>query len=149
MYTSTVSCVKGSKRIINFEMNKAGTPSPFAFWPTTILLLLFGWGGLGLLVTSTQPNLVPRWLFFFLIVIAFTGLGLPTVSFLNYRFPSDPPARVNVIVRQGLWVGVYAATLAWLQFGRVLNPALIIFLALAFFAIEWFLRLRERSRWVP
>lgn len=128
-------------------MNKAGTPSPFAFLPTTALLLVFGWGGLGLLVTSTQPNLIPRWLFFFLIAIAFTGLGLPVVSFINYRFPSDPPARVNAIVRQGLWVGVYAATLAWLQFGRVLNPALVIFLAFAFFAIEWFLRLRERSQW--
>jgi hypothetical protein len=71
------------------------------------------------------------------------------MSFLNYRFPSEPPARSNVIVRQGLWVGVYAATAAWLQYGRVLNIALLILLGLAFFVIEWFLRLRERSRWEP
>lgn len=128
-------------------MNKAGTPSPFAFLPITLLLLVLGWGGLLFVVTSTQPTLLPRWWFFFLIVVAFTGLGLPLASFINFRFPGDPPARSNVIVRQGLWVGVYAATLAWLQYGQVLTPALMILLAIAFFAIEWFLRLRERSQW--
>jgi hypothetical protein len=137
-----------AKAIITL-MNTAGTPSPFAFLPTTVLLLGVGWGGLFILLTSTEPTLAPRWLFFFLVVIAFTGVGLPVMSFLNYRFPSEPPARVNVIVRQGLWVGVYAATAAWLQYGRVLNLALLILLGLAFFAIEWFLRLRERSQWTP
>lgn len=128
-------------------MNKAGTPSPFAFLPITILLLVLGWGGLSLLLTSTQPTLLPRWLFFFLVVIAFSGLGLPVVSFLNYRFPSDPPVRSNGIVRQALWVGVYAATLAWLQYGQVLTGALALLLAIVFLAIEWFLRMRERSQW--
>ncbi len=128
-------------------MNKAGTPSPFAFLPITLFLLVLGWGGLLFVITSTQPTLLPRWWFFFLIVVAFTGLGLPVASFINYRFPGDPPARSNVIVRQGLWVGIYAATLAWLQYGQVLTPALMILLAVAFFAIEVFLRLRERSRW--
>lgn len=130
-------------------MSTAGTPSPLAFLPTTIFLLGLGWGGLFALFSSTEPTLLPRWIFFFLVVTAFTGLGLPVVSFLNHRFPNDPPARVNVIVRQSLWVGVYAATLAWLQYGRVLNIALVILVAFAFFAIEWFLRLRERSQWTP
>ncbi len=130
-------------------MSTAGTPSPLAFLPTTVLLTVVGWGGLFLLLNSTEPTLWPRWLFFFLIVVGFTGLGLPLVSFLNHRFPSNPPARVQVIVRQALWVGVYASTLAWLQFGRVLNWALAILVGLAFFAIEWFLRLRERSQWTP
>ncbi|MCW5875111.1 MAG: hypothetical protein KIS88_10755 [Anaerolineales bacterium] len=128
-------------------MNKAGTPSPFAFLPITLLLLVLGWGGLLVLISSTQPTLFPRWWFFFLVVVAFTGLGLPVASFVNYRFPSDPPARATVIVRQGLWLGVYASSLAWLQYGQVLTPALMLVLGVAFFAIEWFLRLRERSRW--
>lgn len=130
-------------------MSTAGTPSPLAFLPTTILLTVVGWGGLFLLLNAAEPTLWPRWLFFFLIVVAFTGLGLPLVSFLNHRFPSDPPARVQVIVRQALWVGAYASTLAWLQYGRILNWALAILVGLAFFAIEWFLRLRERSQWMP
>jgi hypothetical protein len=128
-------------------MIPARTPSPFAFLPTTVLLLAVGLGGLLVLFNFTVPNLFPRWLFFFLVTVAFTGLALPAVSFLNFRFPSDPPAPVRVIVRQALWVGVYAATVAWLQFGRVFNTALAVLTAFAFIFIEWVLRLRERSRW--
>jgi hypothetical protein len=93
--------------------------------------------------------LLPRWIFFFLVVVGFTGIGLPVASFFNYRFPGDPPARVNVIVRQGLWLGVFAATMAWLQYGRILNLAIAVIVGVAFVAIEWFLRLRERSQWEP
>jgi hypothetical protein len=39
--------------------------------------------------------------------------------------------------------------LAWLLYGRVYNTALAVILALAFFAIEWLIRLREKSRWNP
>ncbi|MEX1071792.1 MAG: hypothetical protein WEC37_04115 [Anaerolineales bacterium] len=130
-------------------MIPARTPSPFAFLPTTALLLAVGWGGLLMLFNFTEPTLWPRWLFFFFVTIAFTGFGLPVTSFFNHRFPSDPPATVRIIVRQALWVGVYAATLAWLQYGRVFNGALGFIAALAFVAMEWFIRLRERSQWTP
>jgi len=130
-------------------MNPAGTPSPFSFLPTSFLLLAIGWGGLFFLFNVTEPFLLPRWFFFFLVVVAFTGLALPVTSFFNYRFPSDPPATVRVILRQALWVGVYAATIAWLLYGRVFNLAMAIILAMAFLAIEWFIRLREKTRWEP
>jgi hypothetical protein len=130
-------------------MSPARTPTPFAFLPTTLVLMVLGWGGLLLLINFTLPTLWPRWLFFFFLVSAFTGTALPVVVFLNRRFPSDPPARVQVILRQALWVGIYAATLAWLQFGRVFTFALALFIALGLAAIEWFLRLRERTRWEP
>jgi hypothetical protein len=130
-------------------MIPARTPSPLSFLPTTLLFLAVGWGGLLSLLNFIEPLLWPRWLFFFLVVVAFTGTALPVTSFLNFRFPGEPPATVRVILRQALWVGVYAGTLAWLLAGRVLNLALAFLLALAFMAIEWFLRLRERSRWEP
>ncbi|MQC26151.1 MAG: hypothetical protein DWG76_01720 [Chloroflexi bacterium] len=130
-------------------MSPARTPTPFAFLPTTLLLVTVGWGGLLLIFNFTLPTLWPRWLFFFLIVPAFTGLAIPAAVFLNRRFPSDPPARVQVILRQALWVGIYAATLAWLQFGRVFTFGLALILALGLAAVEWFLRLRERTRWEP
>jgi hypothetical protein len=128
-------------------MIPAGTPSPFSFLPTTALFMLTGWGGLAWLFNLTEPLLWPRWLFFFFIVVAVTGTALPVTAFLNYRFPGDPPATVRVILRQALWVGVYAATVVWLQVGGVLNVAMAFIVAAAFLAIEWFLRLRERSRW--
>jgi hypothetical protein len=39
--------------------------------------------------------------------------------------------------------------MAWLQYGRILNLAIAVIVAVAFAAIEWFLRLRERSQWEP
>ena len=58
------------------------TPAPMAFLPTIIVLVVFGWGGLIALMTTTGPELGPRWLFFFLVVVAFTGLALPLTVLL-------------------------------------------------------------------
>jgi hypothetical protein len=126
-------------------MDPARTPKPLAFLPTALVLVLLGFGGLALLVNFTVPTIFPRWLLFFLIVCGFSGLGLPLMAFLNNRFPSNPPARIQAILRQSIWVGAYVATLAWLQFGRVLGFALAFFMALIFIAIEWLFRTREKN----
>lgn len=96
-----------------------------------------------------MPTVGPRWLFFFLWVLALTGTALPGVAFLNRRFPTVPPATSGIIIREAIWVGLYGATLAWLQLGRVLNLALAVLLASGFIAIEILVRLRERSQWEP
>jgi hypothetical protein len=88
-------------------------------------------------------------LFFFLGVLALTGTVLPIVAFLNRRFQSSPAPSSGVIIRQSIWVGVYGATIAWLQLGRALTPALGLLLALGLVVIEWLLRLREKSQWNP
>jgi hypothetical protein len=129
---------------------KTGTQKFFrAFLPLAIVLTILGWGGLVLIIQSTVPNLGPRWLFFFLGVLALTGPSLPLVYFLNLRFPSNPPVAGMVILRQALWVGVYGSTVAWLQLGRVLTAGLAVILAGVFAMIEFLLRLFERSRWNP
>jgi hypothetical protein len=119
------------------------------FLPLATMLTLIGGIGLFFLIQSTLPTLGPRWLFFFLGVIALTGLSLPLIYFLNMRFPSDPPVEGMVILRQALWVGVFGCTVAWLQLGRVLTGGLAIILAAAFVLIEFLLRLFEKSRWNP
>jgi hypothetical protein len=86
-------------------------------------------------------------LFFFLGVLALTGSTLPFVAFLNRRFPSSPPTTSGVILRQSLWVGIYGATLVWLQIGRVLTPPMALVLAIGLVIIEWLIRLREKSQW--
>ncbi len=120
-----------------------------AFIPATLILCLIGWGGLLYLVFFTVPTVGPRWLFFFLSVLALTGTVLPVIAFLNLRFPSNPPPTAGVVLRQAIWVGIYIPTLAWLQIGRVLSLALALLLALGFVLIEWLLRLREKSQWKP
>jgi hypothetical protein len=108
-----------------------------------------GWGGLLILVIYMQPTVWPRWLFFFLSVMALAGTGLPGIAFLNRRFPTVPPATPGVIVRESIWFGVYFPTLAWLQIPRVLTLPLALLLAMAFILVEWLLRMRERSQWKP
>ena len=119
------------------------------FLPLSIALSVIGWGGLLIVLRSTVPTLGPRWLFFFLGVLALTGPALPIVYFLNLRFPSDPPVQEMVILRQALWVGLFGSTVAWLQLGRVLTMGLALILAGVFVLIEFLLRLFERSRWNP
>jgi hypothetical protein len=119
------------------------------FLPAAAILALVGWGGLAYIIFFTLPTVIPRWLFFFLAVLALTGTVLPGVAFLNRRFPSTPPPTTSVVLRQALWVGIYLPTLAWLQIGRVLNIAMVLLLALGIVLIEWLLRLREKSQWKP
>lgn len=114
-----------------------------------LILMLVGWGGLYLIITETLPYVWSRWGFFLLALMAVTGTVLPVVYFFHLRFPDEPPADGNVIVRQSMWFGVYGATLAWLQLGRLVTVYVILGLGLGLIAIEYFIRLRERSHWSP
>ena len=120
---------------------------PFGF--SSLFLMLIGWGGLYWLITQTLPYVWPRWGFFVLSLMAITGTVLPIVYFLHRRFPSEKPAESSVIVRQAVWFGVFGATLAWLQLGRLVTVYVILGLAGGLIAIEYFMRLREKAHWKP
>ena len=130
-------------------MEKTNSPSTGSFLATTVLLVTLGWGGIFVLVNATLPSIGPRWLMFFLLFVAVTGTALPIVAFLNRRFPSTPPVTRAIVLRQAIWFGLYATTLAWLQLGRVLTPSVALLLAVGLLLIEILLRLRERSQWKP
>jgi hypothetical protein len=112
----------------------------------TVILLLLGWGGLAALFYFTEPTIFPRWGFFALLVIALSATAFPIVYFIATRFDETPP-EAYVIVRQAIWVGVFGATIAWLQLARLVTLYVILGLAGGLIAIESVLRLRERSRW--
>ncbi len=130
-------------------MNQPSTPPVRFFLPASFFLIVFGWGGLAFLVLNTLPTVAPRWLFFFLLVLALGGTILPAVAFLNRRFPSLPPATPVVIVRQATWVGIFGATLAWLQMGRVLTSPMVLLLFIGLGLVEFLIRLSERSQYHP
>jgi hypothetical protein len=119
------------------------------YLPSTLALMLIGWGGVVALLYYSLPFVWARWGFFVLGVMALTGTSLPIVYFFNRRFPAEPPATPNVIVRQSLWVGIYAATLAWLQLGRLVSLYVILGLAGGLIAIEYFIRVREKANRTP
>ena len=83
----------------------------------TLLLLLVGWGGLYALALFTRPFVWARWGFFALWVIALTATSFPVIYFVTTRFSSEK-MEPQVLVRRALWVGVFGATLAWLQLAR-------------------------------
>jgi len=112
------------------------------------VLAALGWLGLLLLLNTTLPTIGPRWLFFFLLTQAATGTALPFVWFLRRRFGGQAAPPV-VLLREALWVGLYASVCAWLQINRSLSLTVALFLALALVVIEGFLRRVERSTWSP
>jgi len=128
-------------------MNERLKFKPFGI--SALILLLVGWGGLYYLITETLPYVWSRWGFFVLTLLALTGTALPIVYFLHKRFPNAAPSGANVIVRQAMWFGVYGATLAWLQLGRLVTVYVLLALAGGLIAIEYFIRMREKSHWKP
>jgi hypothetical protein len=124
-------------------------PAFLPFLISSFILGVAGLVGLFLLVDMTVPTLGPRWLFFFLATCTVSGLALPVVYFFHWRFPSETRVKPGVIVRQAVWASVYFDLLAWFQLGRVLSLPLAVALAAGLFAIEFALRLAERSRFAP
>jgi hypothetical protein len=117
--------------------------------PFSFIIGFIGWAGLALVVFTSLPTLGPRWLFFFFVVLALTGTFLPVITFLNIRFPSEPPIGMSVVIRQACWVGVYGGILVWLQLGRILSTNIGVAIAVGLVVVEWLIRLREKSRWAP
>lgn len=116
---------------------------------TSLILCAVGLMGLFFIFVNTLPTLGPRWLLFFLLLVALTGLALPVTAFLNMRFLSEPLAGSGVVLRQAIWVGIYGDLLVWLQMGRELTFPMALFIAVGFILIEILLRMSERSRWKP
>ena len=130
-------------------MHRAPSAAQYVF--SGLFMMLVGWGGLALLIMvfRVPPLVWARWGFFALWFVALTGTSLPIVYFLNLRFPTEPRAEPNAIVRQAMWIGVYGATIAWLQLGQLATLWVWLGLAGGLIAIEYVLRSRERARWRP
>lgn len=112
----------------------------------SLILAGVGWAGVYYMVNSVLPGAGARWAFFVLLYFAVAGSAVPLLRYLNHQLRGKrPPPPDWVALRQGLWVGLFVATCAWLQIPRVLNGGIAFFLGLALIVIEIFLRLRERN----
>lgn len=111
----------------------------------SVVMMLVGWGGLYLLVTTTLPRVGELWVFFLLLHVAVTATVLPVVRYINMLFTpgTRQPPPGGVLVRQSVWVGLFAVACAWLQIPRVLTPIVALFVALALIVVEVFIRVRE------
>jgi hypothetical protein len=119
------------------------------FVASTLTLFVFGWAIVAFAIMILTPTVWARWLLFFGGTFGLTGLALPVTWFLNLRFPSNPPAKPAIVVRQAIWVGVYGALLTWLQQERLVSLWSGLGLAAGLIAIEYLIRMREKARWQP
>ncbi|MDX2141692.1 MAG: hypothetical protein SF123_26630 [Chloroflexota bacterium] len=111
----------------------------------SLVLAVLSWLGLYQLVTTERPLVGPRFIFFLLLMVAVACTVIPFVRYLNVRFTPvhRPLPSSGVIVRQGVWVGLFVVMCAWLQIPRVLTLPIALFLAMALVVVEIFLRSRE------
>jgi hypothetical protein len=116
---------------------------------TSVLLILVGLTGLAYVIINTLPTLGPRWLFFFFLLIAVSGLAMPIVAFLNYRFQGNTRVDEMDIIRESILVGACADLLAWLKMGQELTPTAAMIIVVGFILIELLIRVIEHSRWKP
>ena len=134
-------------------LKPTAAPKPPSF-PAGLFLMaglfaLLGWGGVAAVVILTLPFLLPRWLFFFSLFLAFTGTVLPAVWYLNRRFIAERFPSEGVLVREAVETASLGVFLIWLQAGRMFTPFLGWIFFGAFVAVELLLRVYENSRWNP
>jgi hypothetical protein len=124
-------------------------PFPASLFLMAAAFAFAGWGGVAGVIFLTLPFLLPRWLFFFSLFLAFTGTALPMVWYLNRRFTADRFPSEGVLVREALEAGSLGVFLVWLQAGRMFTAFLGWVFFAAFLAVELLLRVYENSRWSP
>jgi len=111
---------------------------------SALLLSVIGLGGLAFILITLEPTLWPRWLFYFFLTMAGTGMALPVAYIIQRRLAKQfVPARV--LIREGLLFGVYLDLLAWLQIGRIATNLVVFLLAGGLILLEYFLRMAEKA----
>lgn len=130
-------------------MSDPASPDYRSLMISAIVMAVVGWIGLYLLLNVTLPTVGPRWLFFFLWTLAATGTSLPFIWLLHRRFVAGVPSPAGTLLRQALWVGLYAAICIWLQVNRSLSLTLALLIAIGLLVVEWFVHAVERTTWKP
>ena len=109
---------------------------------TALILSSIGLAGLGFILFTLEPTLWPRWLFYFFLTMAGTGIALPVAYIIQRRVAKQyVPARI--LIREGLLFGIYLDLLAWLQIGRIASNLVVFLLAGGMILLEIFLRMAE------
>jgi len=89
------------------------------------------------MILTQSPSPLTKMLFFPLLFLAVTSIAVPCLAWLRYRLrQEDEP---GVVLRQGIWAGLYASLCAGLQLVRMLDVLVAGVLAAIFVLLEIFL----------
>lgn len=110
----------------------------------SIFLILLGGGGLAFIFYFFEPNLGPRWMFFFFLTIFGSGAALPLSYIIQRRF-AEQLVPGKVLIRESILFGVFLSLVAWLQLGRILTNLIIVIISVGFLLLEMLLRMVEKA----
>jgi Ca2+/Na+ antiporter len=102
------------------EGSKKATGGPaLGLMLASVGLTLLGVVGVAAIVMQMQPTPQARMLFLLPFFAATTGIVLPFVWFLSWRFsrPGTPPVPAGILVRTSALIGLFATALIWLRIG--------------------------------
>jgi len=92
-----------------------------------------------------SANLEIVFAFLAALLVAVTGLALPIAYVLNKRFSRSPSGSFMVVLRQAMWVGLWAAFCVWLQMHRSLGLGVAALSAIVLVIVELLLQVRTRA----
>lgn len=92
-----------------------------------------------------SANLEIVFAFLAALLVAVTGLVLPIAYVLNRRFGRSPSQSFLVVLRQAMWVGLWAAFCVWLQMQRSLGLGVAGLSAIVLVIVELLLQVRTRA----
>ena len=98
------------------------------------------------LLEASYPEAIAA--FLAAVALLFMGLFMPLAYVLNWRF-NAPYLSLWGNMRQGLWVGLWAAFCVWLQMNRTLGVAVVALVAAVFMLIEILFQVRARTAQIP
>jgi O-antigen/teichoic acid export membrane protein len=113
------------------------------------ILTLTAVTGLGLIFIYLPPTIGPRWLFFFFLFVAIASVSLPLFLLINQRLEQNRNISFAPAIREALELAFFVNLIIWLKFGRVLDAVTGVLIFAVILAIEFFIRMIERSRFSP
>lgn len=96
-----------------------------------------------LILEAANPEIMLAFLATILLTV--TGLVLPLTAYLNKRFAPARPPLYFTVVRQAMWIGLWASCCVWLQMNRTLGLAVASLVAAVLLMFEGLLQVRTRA----
>jgi hypothetical protein len=115
-------------------------------WSAALSLLigLGGWAGLAYLILVYPPSVATQMIFFLLFFIAVTSTAVPVVLVLYRVVPALAERRHSrgTILRQSVWIGLFASGVMGLQAARLRDPMLMVILGVVLILLETYCQQR-------
>ena len=119
------------------------------FWAIDVsrldLIRLIPQGEVSATTLLSSANLEIIFAFLAAVLVSVTGLMMPVAYVLNRRFGRTGSQRFVVVLRQAMWVGLWASFCVWLQMQRSLGLGVALLSAVVLVIVEVLLQVRARA----